>query len=437
MTLLALFIGLAGISFLYETALDEQKTRLAEIVQSKARLMEAVARFDAIQNPEYPGGSEAATISQIKDAHARFQGFGETGEFTLAKRVGDQISFVLKYRHNQLEEPSSIPFDSHLAEPMRLALSGQSGIVIDHDYRGEVVMAAYEPVAVLNMGVVAKIDLAEVRAPFLYAVISWIVVTFGLMTIGIILFFKVGYPFVREIQESEENLTITLNSIGDAVISTNEVGQITRMNQVAEELTGWLLSEVRGRPLSEVFKIVNSVTGKPVPNPAEIVLTSGNIVGLANHTALISKHGEHHQIADSGAPIRNHAGEIMGVVLVFRDVTKEYQIQKELQDNETRFRELFNNMGSGVAIYEVVNGGENFIFKDINPAGERISNTTKEAVYGRLVTDAFPEIKSFGLFDIFQKVHKTGQTEFHPITVYQDQRIKIFGGKLCFQTPDR
>jgi PAS domain S-box-containing protein len=322
---------MGGIWSLYQTTISEQKTRLVEIVQSRARLIEAIARFDSINIPNHPGGSLSATVSQIKDAHAQFTGFGKTGEFTLASRVGDQIVFILRHRHHNLEKPAPIPFEAQLAEPMRKALLGQSGLIVGQDYRGELVMAAYEPVAILNFGVVAKIDLSEVRAPFLRTASYWFVFSFVLVFFGVWLFFKVGYPIVRRIQENEENLETTLNSIGDAVISTDDVGNIVRMNPVAEQLTGWQLSEVQGHPLQEVFQIVNSRSGEPVPNPVEKVLKIGKIVGLANPTALIDKNGQHHQIADSGSPIRDMDNKIIGVVLVFRDVTDEYQQQEDLR----------------------------------------------------------------------------------------------------------
>ncbi len=140
----------------------------------------------------------------------------------------------------------------------------------------------------------------------------------------------------EKLRNSRENLRITLNSIGDAVIATNVKGQVIRMNRVAEKLTGWEKEKAWGRPLQEVFEIFNSRTGEPVENPVEKVLESGNIVGLANHTALISREGQEYQIADSAAPILNKDGETTGVVLVFRDVTEEYRLEEMLKKNEER-----------------------------------------------------------------------------------------------------
>jgi PAS domain S-box-containing protein len=132
-----------------------------------------------------------------------------------------------------------------------------------------------------------------------------------------------------ELTESEENLRITLNSIGDAVIATDTSGKVTEMNPSAENLTGWIQAEAMGKPLSEVFHIINAQTRLPVENPAEKVLKVGKIVGLANHTVLISKGGTEYQIADSGAPIQDETGKITGVVLVFRDATEQLRAEQE------------------------------------------------------------------------------------------------------------
>jgi hypothetical protein len=132
MTTVAVGIGVAAITILYRAALDEERSRLVETAQSQARLMEAVARFDELYSLDYPEGPKAATIAQIKDAHERYLGFGETGEFTLARRVGDDIIFVLRHRHLDMDKPQPVPFDSNFAEPMRRALSGQSGTTTNH-----------------------------------------------------------------------------------------------------------------------------------------------------------------------------------------------------------------------------------------------------------------------------------------------------------------
>ncbi len=133
------------------------------------------------------------------------------------------------------------------------------------------------------------------------------------------------------LMDSQQNLAITLNSIGDAVMATDAAGRITRMNPTAERLTAWSLSDALGHPLAEVFCIVNAATRQTVADPVQLVMTHGQVVGLANHTVLLARDGCEYQIADSAAPIRNAAGDIVGVVLVFSDVTEQYRTAAELE----------------------------------------------------------------------------------------------------------
>jgi len=128
----------------------------------------------------------------------------------------------------------------------------------------------------------------------------------------------------------KERLAVTLRSIGDGVITTDTEGRIILMNAVAENLTGWNQEEAQGRPLSQVFYIINERTRTPCENPVEKVLASGQIIELANHTVLIARGGNERNIADSGAPIRDGEGKIVGVVLVFRDVTEKQRMEEEL-----------------------------------------------------------------------------------------------------------
>ena len=144
----------------------------------------------------------------------------------------------------------------------------------------------------------------------------------------------------KRLHRSQENLKATLNSIGDAVIATDTDGRIERMNPVAENLTGWKQEDALGKPLPDVFHIIHAHTEEIADNPVDMVLKSGQIVGLANHTVLVSKNGTRYQIADSGAPIRDSEGNIIGVVLVFRDVTEDYHIREELRQNEDRLSKI-------------------------------------------------------------------------------------------------
>ena len=158
-------------------------------------------------------------------------------------------------------------------------------------------------------------------------------------TLAIALMFVLGWVVRRDssrLRLSEERLATTLRSIGDAVIATDDQGLITLTNPIAEALTGWTFAEARGHPLDEVFRIVNEQTRETVESPVAKVLRVGGIVGLANHTVLIGKHGNEVAIEDSGAPILDLEGAITGVVLVFRDATEERAAQNALRTADRR-----------------------------------------------------------------------------------------------------
>jgi len=131
--------------------------------------------------------------------------------------------------------------------------------------------------------------------------------------------------------EREEDLAITLQSIGDGVLATDLSGRITRLNPVAERLTGWTEAQARGRLAEEVFVIVNESTRASVEVPIVRVLQTGQQQDLANHTSLIARDGRECPIADSAAPIRDAAGQMRGTVLVFRDVTQQYQAEQQIE----------------------------------------------------------------------------------------------------------
>ena len=145
---------------------------------------------------------------------------------------------------------------------------------------------------------------------------------------------------MRELDESRQLLETTLMGIGDAVICTDAAGRVTLINTVAQQLTGWSEAEAGGKPLDEIFRIAQETSLLAVESPVARVLREGAVVGLANHTVLMSRDGSPLPIDDSGAPIRDRDGRIVGVVLVFRNVAERRSAEKAIYESEERFRTL-------------------------------------------------------------------------------------------------
>ncbi|MBT3279641.1 MAG: PAS domain S-box protein [Phycisphaerales bacterium] len=241
----------------------------------------------------------------------------------------------------------------------------------------------------------------------------------------------------EHVREKEENLRVTLNSIGDAVIATDTQGEITQMNPIAEDLTGWPLGEARGKPLTDVFHIIHAQTREFAANPVVKVLSSGEIVGLANHTVLIARDGTEYQIADSGAPIRNTAGETIGVVLVFRDVTEDYALQDQLR--QAQKTEAVGQLAGGIAhdfnnlLQAILGYGEMAIeeTKADTPAREFVQQMVKAGTHAKTLTSqllAFSRQQVLEMEDLNLNEVISDMMKMHDHLLGEHISIDIMGG---------
>lgn len=251
-------VAVAGISVwtLYRVSLNAEKVRLVGVAQAQAHLLEAIARFDQqFSDEDHPDGARAATLTQVLDAFEHYEGFGETGEFVLAERYGEEISFLASRRRHGSAHDHTVPWKSELAEPMRRALLGQSGTIAASDYVGVTVLAAYEPIAILNLGLVAKIDLAEMRQPFVEAALLSAIGGAFILLAGVFLFRQISAPILlREAAEvalrvSEARLSGILDLAMEAVVSVGKDQCIQIFNGGAESIFGYSADEVIGEPI--------------------------------------------------------------------------------------------------------------------------------------------------------------------------------------------
>ncbi len=301
----AVIIGASAVYLIYQGSIERERLRLQDIVQSQARHAEVATALNRAYST-YPPGPDAQTILQLVEGYRKFHqhGLGETGEITLGRRDGNNIVFLLRHHRAGIDYPETVAMDSGLAGPMRAALSGQSGTMIGTDYAGNTVLAAYEPVSGLNLGLVAKVDLSEVRQRFTRISANLALISVLTVAVAAALFFVISEPMIRRLRQSE-----------------------------------------------------------------------------------------------------------------------------------VRFRELFENMRGGAAVYEAVGAGQDFVFKDLNHGGEQIEQLERQRVIGTRVTDAFPGIREFGLLDVLREVWETGVARSFPRRFYKDERIQGWRDNYVYKLP--
>jgi len=348
-----------------------------------------------------------------------------TAETLLVEVEGKDVLFLNELRHR---EKTALSLREPLTQkdlPAVQAGLGKQGVFEGRDYRGKKVLADLRAVPQSPWFMVAKEDADEILAEARYraGITALFVVIFILLTAAVTAYgyrqrqanlYQDLYRTEREQRQAQEEFRTTLYSIGDAVITTDTAGLVKQMNPVAERLTGWPEAEARGKPLEEVFRIINEETRTTVENPVQRVMREGLVVGLGNHTLLIARDAAERPIADSGAPILDESGAVIGVVLVFRDQTEEREAQKALQASEELYRSLFNNMLNGFAYCKMLfeqNQPQDFIYLNVNNSFEQL--TGLKNVVGKRVSEVIPGIGESNpeLIEIYGRVALTGKPE--------------------------
>jgi PAS domain S-box-containing protein len=281
LVIVSVSVGTLAIGVLYRATFEQHRDRLTRMVMHRARILETVAGFDA-ELPERGtrGVAGPTEVSQLVEVYRHFAAFGNTGEFTLARRAGDQIMWLLRSGQADAGQLSPTIFDSGLSQPMQRALSGGSGTMVGLDHRGIRVLAAYEPVPKLGWGVVAKIDLAEIKEPFVRVGELAGGIALLLIAAGVALNFRLASPLVQRIEARVEQRTAELSQANQSLkteirerqqtelalrrmskvfmeatapISIQDLsGRIVDVNAEAERTYGWSREELLGRPIDIV-----------------------------------------------------------------------------------------------------------------------------------------------------------------------------------------
>ena len=337
--------------------------------------------------------------------------FLKTAETLLVRKEGEDVLYLNELDHIKgsalkLKRPLS---DKNL--PAAKAIKeGYSGFFEGTDYRGIKVFSAVSHVKDSNWAIITKIDRNILLAPVKtqeYLELALILLAAGLLYGIVYLISRSGERAAQKlIYESRELLSATLRSIGDGVISCDAAGNIIDLNSVAEELTGWGAGAARGRPIAEIFNIVHSTTGQKAEIPIGRAIRENRNIGLANHTALISRDGTERQIADSCAPIHDAAGAVIGAVLVFRDVSGEYLREKRLHESEEKYRRIVEN--SHDIIYMLTAEG---VFTFVSPSWTELLGHPAAQVVGQSFKQFVHPDDIPGCLAWLQNVIVTGQRQ--------------------------
>ncbi|MCU0895491.1 MAG: PAS domain-containing protein, partial [Rhodospirillales bacterium] len=303
MTGVTLVVGGAAILILYETAMTQARERLTETVRSHAILIDAIVAHELALGEPVEEAQRNAVV-QIGLAFAAGGAASALGELNLARREGNEMVFLVRS-----DQPAGRPLRAAFAapevEPMRRALNGENGVLTDVTYLGRRVMAAYEPVPAGDLGIVSKIDLAELRAPFKRAGFAVLALALVMIGLGTTLFVQISAPIIEHIRTSER-----------------------------------------------------------------------------------------------------------------------------------RFRDLFDSMSGGVAVFRVTGQGQDFLFADLNPAGERIDQMSRGALMGRPVAEVLPGAEASGLLEVLRRVWLTGKAEHLPPRLYEDERIRGWRESIVYKLPN-
>ncbi|WP_295880945.1 ATP-binding protein [uncultured Thiohalocapsa sp.] len=332
--LVTVALGAAGgaIAVLLDVAMTEQRRLLAGLADGQARLIEAVGQFDQRFSQDFPAGAMAATLEQVRRAARTYGGLGRSGELVLAHRTGDAIEFLVAGGDAERALPRSVPWRSGLAEPMRAALSGAGRVLVGRDYDGTRVLAAAEPLPALGWGLVAKVDLDEIRRPFVRAALLALGITLLLAAAGAVLFFRITDPLLRRLATNEARFRALFESAPLGIGLVQQDGRVALSNPALQRILGRDAQTLSTQGFGE-FTHPDDVAADLTQYRA---LWAGDIRGY---------HLDKRYLRPDGSLVWGHLtvalmqgadGRPLGAVGMVEDITAAKRMQAELQEAQEK-----------------------------------------------------------------------------------------------------
>lgn len=343
-----------AVTVLYRTAFEQERLHLLQNVDDQAHLMEAVAWVDQAHHPGAGDALRADALAQIERAFEHYPSDDQIAEITVATGDGEVLRYLVTHGRVLRNEIPPIPLGSPLAEPMQRALAGHSGAMIGRDYRGVTVLAAYQPVPALAAGVVAKMDLAAIRAPFIRGAVMVIGLALVLIVIGAALLVRLTKPIVRHLAEAGSNLAqreaelaLILASTGEGIFGMDADGACTFINRAALTMLGYAHErELLGQDMHA--RIHHSCRdGTPLASadcPIQQTRRRDNALRLddeilwrANGSCFPAELRSHPMLRD---------GQVVGTVVTFDDISERKE--REMQHLHAQRLEVLGQLTGGI-----------------------------------------------------------------------------------------
>ena len=350
-----------------------------------------------------------------------------TGETLLVRREGDQVVFLNRLRHRD-DPPLSfrLPLEKVDSLPAALGLLGQEGVLEGNDYRQVPVLAVTRKVPDTPWLMVAKVDQDELYAPLRARAWAAALIVSCLLLAAALgafllwrqrenLWLQQKLASDRQHQELADRILFLNEYANDIIFLMDQNWRITEANQRALQAYGYTLEEMQGMRALDFRPPQTQIDFNQQVDRLDL---DGGAVYETLHTR---KDGSVFPVEISLRQVVR--GEHTYRQAIIRDITERKKAEDELRESEDRYRELIENISTGVAVYEAVDGGRDFVFRGFNQAGERIEKISRDQLLGRRVSEVFPGVVEFGLLDVLRRVYETGEPEEFPTKFYQDQRL--------------
>lgn len=342
----------------------------------------------------------------------------QSSEVFLIMKEDDSLRILseLKYIDNSNLDVKISLTKRHL--PSVKAVLGYSGIYEGKGYTGEDVLAYLGDIPGTPWHLVTQVNQDEV-----YSDINYRALTIFIFTLALIIIFGMGLSSVynnkqrniyvqlynkeKELWHSQEKFKITIDSLVEGVITTDLDGKVEYMNKAAEMLTCRYLDEAKGKMISEVYSIRNEQTGQFENRVVEKVLKQGIVKELANHTVLVNKEGKEIPVMDTGAPVRDKEGALIGVVVVFKDETEKRKQLRLIKESEERLRSTMDNMLEGC---QIISRDWRYLY--VNDAAVKHGKATRENLLGKTMMEAYPGIEFTELFTVLERCMNERKSKF-------------------------